>query len=776
MFVNYFITAWRNLLKNKVISAINILGLTLGLASAVLVILYALRELSFEDCHEKADRICRVFMNGNFGDLQRVPQTFGPEGEGLENMFPEIEAYTISRSMSTTVRVGENIFFEDDITFADTNTCRIFTIPFIKGNISRNPQSAVLSEEAATRYFGNDDPIGKSIRINCYGIQTDFEVTGIFKNFPTTTHLKADFIIPFEHAKRFYMNGWRYNEYQSSNYNTYILLKPGTNIVELNKKILENFKIPIEGVFENLYISLMPLKDLHFKGTFENNKGKLMVFLLGGIFVLIISCLNYINLTNILFSLRIKETGIRKVNGAKRYQVFAQFMTDTLFATLISLNLAIVLLKLIIPWFNTRMNTQIELSPGQDELIAIIFLLIVTSVLSGLYPALRYSAMKPVSLMKQNAGNHSGKGYSRWILTTFQLILGIVFIQVILIINKEGRHLNSIDITRFNSDNVIIMNGNPWGNLNTVKTELLKNTEIEAVSWGNELPGLSYNITNQWKDEQNKTMAMPLYFAPDYMNVFMIKMKSGRFFSEDFPSDKQQSIVINDKTAQELGYSDPVGRQMMAYGRQYTIIGVTDDYLAVARLFEKLPILITYSNDLNEYLFIRVKPENREITHQFIAKTLKSFNSEFPIEIRYYDDIANDAAKSYISAERLMNVFSTLTIITTLIGIFGLSLFIGQRYRKQIGIRKVHGASIPGIMLKLSRGLIIQAVIAILISTPVAYIIGQQYLSIFAYRIEPGILLFLFGGLLVVAMLLLTVSWQTWRAATDNPVNSLRYE
>jgi putative ABC transport system permease protein len=776
MFINYLITTWRNLLKNKVISIINILGLTLGLASALLVILYAMRELSFENCHEKADRICKVYLNGNFGDLQSLPSTCGPEGKDLKNLFPEIEAYTISRALPTTVRVGENIFMESRIILADSNIYNIFTIPFIKGSVSTNPQSIVLSEDAAKRYFGDDDPVGKSVRINCYGIQTNFEVTGIFRNFPTTTHLDADFIIPFEYAKKFYDNGWRFNEYASSNYNTYVLLKPGTDIVGLNKKIYEKLKIPIG--MEIFYLSLMPLKDIHFNGTFQNNKGKLMIFLTGGLFVLIISCLNYINLTNILFSLRTKETGIRMVNGAKRLHVFTQFMTDTFLTTLISLNFAIVLMKIIRPWFNTRMNTQIELTFGWNVFITLTAMLIVTTVLSGVYPALKYSSMKPVSLMNQSGSMYPGKGYSKWILTTFQLVLGVFFIQGSIIMDKENNFINSIDIKRFSANNVIIMNGYPWGDLNKVKDELLKNTGIEAVSWGNGIPGSDYNITNEWKSAQNKTMAMPLSLAPDYMNVFRIKMKSGRFFSDSFPSDKENAIVINDKTALELGYSDPVGRQMMAYGRQYTIIGVTDDYMAVAPIFENLPILITYSNNLNEGLFIRVKPENRESTHLYIAKTLKSINPDFPIEIKYVDDYVNQNpdVKSYSSASRLMNTFFVLTIITTLIGIFGLSLFIGQRNRKQIGIRKVHGANITIIMLKLLKGLIIQAIIAIIIATPVAYMTGQLYLSIFAYHIKLGIPLFLVGGGLVIIMLMMTVGWQTWRAATDDPVNSLRYE
>lgn len=774
MFLHYLITAWRNLLKNRMISFINIMGLTLGLASAVLAIVYALHELSYENSHEKADRISAIYLNGKFGSVSFLPFSFGPEGEALQRMFPEIEAHTLSRVYSTTVRAGENLFIEDDIVFADSMFFKIFTIPFIKGSPVYDPQSIVISERAAARYFGRENPLEKSLRINCNGEQVDFTVTGVFKNLPSNTQIRAEFFIPFSFSGRF--GFWKYQEYNSTSYNSYILLKPGVNLKFLNEKIRQSYKIPVP--VENISAYLLPLKEIHFRGTFENTKGKLLVFLLGGLFVLIISCLNYINLTTILFSTRTHETGIRKVNGAKQIHVFSQLLTDTFLSTLISFNLAVVLLKIALPWFNAQMYTNIHLTNDKQFLMAGFFLFIVITMLSGIYPALKYSSTKPILLMRPYMAPDHSKAYSRRILTSLQLILGILFIQVIMVMDRQSFYLDSKDITRFDGDNVICLTGYPWGDLTKVKDELRKNPNVVAVSWGSTIPVMGYNLTMDWKEENNTTLVTDYSFAPDYMDVYQIKILNGRFLSEEYPSDKETAVVINEKTAAELGYSDPINQKLLLRGKQYTIIGVVDAYMAVPPILDKMPAVITYSGNLNQHLLIRINPEERETTHAFILTTLKKFNPDYPIEIKYHDDILMDTkeAKSYVAASRLMHVFFLLTILSSLIGVLGLSVFIAQRYRKQIGIRKAFGANPFGIMFKLSKSLIVQNIIAIAIASPLSYFASKGYLSVFSQHINPGVFFFLLGGLLMMIMQLATVSWQTWRAASDDPVNSLRYE
>jgi len=774
MLIKYLVVAWRNLRKNSMVSFINILGLTLGLASAVLALLYARHELTFENCHEKADRIAKVYISTEMEELQTIPTSFGPEGEALKNMFPEIEMYSISLVFSGIVRVGENLFNEHNLVMADSAFFSIFTVPFIEGTFTADPQSMVLSEKASRRYFGKDSPLGKYVTITLHGQKIDFLVTGVYKDFPSNTHLQAEFIIPFTLAKRFEF--LRYTEYESNNYHNYVLLQPGTDIKNLNKKISDSFEIPVE--LKNISAFLMPVKEIHFRGTFENNKGKLMVFLIGGFFMLITSCINYINLTNILFSTRSKETGIRKVNGSKRSNIIKQFMTDTTLSALIGFNLAIIMLKLILPWFNAIMDTHLNLIPDWQFIALLLILFILTVLVSGLYPALRYSSLKPVNLISSNIPQAKGKSPSRWILTTFQFFLAVIFIQVMMVMTKQNNYVFSDEVKKYDEADVICMPGDPWGDLKKVKQELLKNPAIDFVSWGSSIPSMGFNGTYDWKNEQNKELAVANSFGLDYPEVYRIRMLSGRYFSGEFTADTNSSIVINQAAANELGFADPVNKMMYAFGRQYKIIGIIDNYMEIPPVFSTIPLLITMSRDQDNFLVMRINPENRESAHEFIVSTLQKFNPDYPVEIKYHQDILFEQkeSRSYISAGKLMNLFFILTIITSLIGLFGLSVFIAERRRKEVGIRKACGASALKIVFRLSRGLLIQILIVLSIATPLSYFITNGYLSAFPDHFSPGIFFYLFGGIAGSIILMLTVSWQTWRAANRNPVEALRYE
>ena len=571
--------------------------------------------------------------------------------------------------------------------------------------------------------------------------------------------------------------GWDYKEYDGTNYNTYVLLKPDVDYKALNLKILSLFKMPVE--IEKISVFLMPIKDIHLRGTWENNKGKLLGFLIGGLFVLITSCFNYINLTNILFSTRAKEIGIRKVNGGNRKHIFLQFLTDTTLSTLISFNLAIVIIKVVLPRFNILMDTNISLKPSPDFIIITISLFFITMILSGLYPAIRYSIQKPVNLMKPVGNQLNGKSLSRYILTSFQFILAIIFIQFMMVISKQNRHLSDENTKGYNAENVICVSGYQWGDLNKVKDELLKNPAIKYVSWGSTIPAMGYSVTSEWKDKDNKTMAAVYSFEEDYLKVYQIKMLKGRFFSDKFPSDKEgNNIVINKEAAVELGYTDPLSKSVKLWGKQYNIIGVVGRYMALPPIFDQIPILIRHSGNQSDFLIIKISPENRQESKNYITGTLQKFNSEYPIELKYHDDVmyGSKEGKSYVTAFKLMNLFFILTIVASLIGLFGLSLFIAQRHRKEIGVRKVFGASVINVSFKLLKSLIIQVLITIGIATPLVYVATKGYLSVFPYRIEPGILFFLSGGGIALLMLLISVSWQTWSAARKNPVESLRYE
>lgn len=775
MLLNYIITAWRSLLKNRIVSIINIGGLTIGLASAVLAILYANHELSYEEMHKKADNVYRVYLKGDFDQLKWVPTSFGPDGPALMGLFPEIEKYTrIYNYVNTPVRVKENIFYEDQVYAADSNIFHILTFSFIEGSPSNELNTVVISDRVALRYFGKKNPIGLTMNINLQGQKSDFIVTGVFKEFDSNTHIKFDIIAPFTVINH---HEWiKPDEYQGTSFITFVLLREGTDYNQLNNKINLTYKMPVE--INNIGVFLMPLKEVHMKGTWGNTKGKLLVFLFGGFFVLIITSLNYINLTNILFSTRNKEIGIRKVVGARQKHIIFQFLTDTILSTLIAFNLAIIIIKLILPWFNSLMDTNITISSNTNTLFLLLLILIGTICISGFYPSLRYSFIKPVSLMKPSENPLGSKGYSRRFLTTFQFFLAIIFIQAMLAMNKQGIFMSSEEFKLYDSEDVICIAGNQWGDLFKVKEQLLKNPAIESVTWGSVVPEMGVSLSSNWKDKDNKTLASIYNFEEDYINVFKIKMIDGRFFSKNFPSDNENAIVINKLAAKILEYDDPVGKTVLVGSKIHTIIGVIDTYRAVPPIFDHVPLLIGTGESYSDFLSIRIDPSKREIAKEHITKILRSINPEIPIELKYHNDLIYNSteAKSYVSAGQLINLFFILTIITSLIGLFGLSLFIAERNKRVVSIRKVFGASIPSIMLRLSKGIITQILIAIILATPVSMIVVTGYLSVFPTRVQIGLPFYLMGGGLALLMVLITVSWQTWRAANTNPADALRCE
>ncbi len=775
MFINYIITAWRSLIKNRAVSIINIGGLTIGLASAVLAILFAQHELTYEEMHENADRTYRVYIKGDFEQFNWIPYSYGPDGPTLKNMFPEIEMYTRLQEYSDIpVRVGENIFYENYVFLADSNIFNILTFSFINGSPSNDLNTVVISERVAKRYFGDTIPIGNSMTITFRGQKNEYVITGIFKEFTSNTHLGIDIILPFDIIRRY---EWiKPEEYQGSSYLTYLLLNEGVDYKQLNQKIESTYKIPSE--IDDVNAFLMPLKEIHMHGTFGNNKGKLIVFLVGGLFVLIITCINYVNLTNILFSTRNKEIGIRKVVGARQKNIIFQFLTDTILTTIIAFNFALIIIKLILPWFNSLMDTNIQLVSNTSTMVLLVLIFIVTILFSGVYPALRYSFLKPVSLMKTTTNILGGKGRSRFILTTFQFFLAIIFIQIILAMNKHGNFLNSNDFKLYNSDDVICISGKPWGDLTKIKDELLKSPAIEYVSWGSTIPEYGLSLSSDWKDKDNKTLASIYRFEKDYLNVFKIKMLEGRFFSDEFPSDPENAVVINKLAANTLDYENPVGKTVLIGEKQYNIIGIIDKYRAIPPIFDHVPLLIRTGSKTSNYLIIRINPKNRKIAYQYITKTLQSFNADIPVELKYHNDLlySTTEAKSFISSTQLLSLFFYLTIITSLVGLFGLSLFIAKRNNRVISIRKVFGASISNIMLRLSKGIIIQVLIAFILATPVSMMAMTGYLSVFPAEFNLGLLTFIIGGIIAMILVLLTVGWQTWRAANANPAEALRVE
>lgn len=771
MFKIQLINAWRNLKKNKLVSIINITGLTIGLSCAVLAILFSYHELNYESCHEKADRISRVYTLAKFGSYDKFPNTFSPIGNVLQNGYPEVDLVARCRNVN-------GIAFQDDITpiaendimVCDPSIFSIFTIPFTKGNIPTRPGEIVMSEKMAGKYF-KGDAVEKNLTINIEGKKRNFIVTGVFKNLQSSTHVKATFIIPFAMSAEF---GWNTEQYSGTNYSVYTLTKQGTDIKKLNKKIAETYRLPID--FEDGGIALVPVKRIHlYENIEENAKANLLTLLFGGILSLVLSCFNYINLSTILFSTRNKEVGISKTIGAGKSEVFRQFMTDTLLTSFISFSLSVLVINLVLPSFNTLFEIDINIIPNLKIAVYIAAIFTITVLLSGSYPAFILSGFKPLSLIKDNqAGRRKHRLMN--ILITVQFIVSVMLLQFIVLSVKQNNHLSSSDIVGFDGTGVLCLNGNEWGDLNKVKDELLKNSNIETVTWGSRVPMVSMNTNQDWKEKGNKEMALQFWMEDDYFKAFKIKLLEGRSFSNELSGEDKQAVIINRITANSLGYNDPVGKTMMLDGKQVLIIGLVDNFQAQPPIFEDFPLIACKSGSTANQLIIRIGKNNREETKSFIRETLVKINPEFPFEMKLYDDHIADFAKSYYTTGLLMNVFTGIIIFNAMLGLFGLSFFISQRKNKEVGIRKVHGADIQSIIWRLGKGFLVKLILAFCIASPLIFLAAQGYLSMFPRHIKVGPEVFLIGGFLAFIALLLSTGIKIWQSANANPIETLKYE
>lgn len=766
------ISAWRNLKKNKIVSVTNILGLTIGLTCAIFAIVFSYHELSYENCYEKADQICRVYTYGNFGSLEKIPTSFGAAAEVLKTTFPEIETATRSKSMNGTVYKDNKPINENDIIIAEESIFDVLSFNFIIGHKFTEPGTIVISDKIARKYFGSKDAVNNTLRINIWGEEQDYTIVGVFKDLPSNTHAKASIIMPFNMAYRLNLHP---DENWSTEYAIYTLLSPGTDLHKLNNKIAKQIEIPVP--IENIKYALVPIKRIHiFENPANNAKGNLLMILIGGFIALAITIFNYINSTTLMFSSRMKEIGIRKTNGGSRRNIFIQFMADSGLSVTISFILAIFIFKVLSPFFNNLLDTDIETGLDWISILILSVLYVFTIILSSLYPALKSLRVKTATMIRETSQIIFSKNRISNVLITVQFVVAILFLQFIIITQKQTTYMFDQDVIKFNADNVISLNGWEWGDLNTIKQELLKNSSIEKVSWGQVMPAANFNMSSDWKESGNKEMANIFSVGEDYLDLFKIDLKEGHFFTDKFTSDEKNGVVINPLTANSLGYENPVGQQLLIHGKMYTIIGVTEDYMSVPPIFDKMPLLMKQSGNRDQHLLIRVNPDLREEAHKHIEKVLSVANPAYPIEIKYYDDITYENAKSYVATGIFINIFTIIILFNAMMGLFSLSFFIAAKKNKEIGIRKVFGATIKSVYWNLSRGFIKKLVLALVITFPLGYIMGGQYLTTFTNRIELDAGIFLLAGLLALLMVIVSTGWKVVQVALQNPSEVLKYE
>jgi putative ABC transport system permease protein len=804
MFKNYLKIALRIIKRHKGYSFVNIVGLAVGIAVFVLIALYVYHETSFDKYHENADRIYRVIQqrNANVVSGESTYATTPPAlAPALMDEFPEILLATrIGPLSKILINYGERGFIEDKIYCVEPETFRIFTIPFVKGDPKtalNDPFSIVLSERAAGKYFGNDDPIGRILTLR---EKTDFKVTGVFCNMPDNSHFVMDVAIPFRTYFQFKFGAAVITEW--SNYGSfyaYCLLHEDADSIQVDEKFpafLNRTKYQVYPSDEHLKdtYSLQPLTSIHLHSDAQieigvnNNIRHIRLFSFSALLILIIACINYMNLAVVRYAQRSKEVGVRKVVGASRGQLIRQFICESVLTTLLSLAVSLLIVLLALPAFNTLIGRQLSLNLlGNLPLIfVIISVILCVGLLSGAHPALFISSLSPVTSIKGLAKKSTKSVYLRNALVTAQFAITIFLIIGTLVVKNQIGYILNKEMG-YAKKQIVVLHigdiGTRYGfhsKLETIKSELTRNPNIISVAGSKRLPNHMTLGAVEILPGRETAGNIPVYAMwgdGDFINVYGIGITAGRNFSKEFPADREGAILINETAAKACRWDDPIGRTLTYWGnRTGVIVGIMKNFHfhPIHKPIE--PFCIYYEPLYFDYLSIKIHGSDVSKTIAYIERKMKKFSPNHPFEYQFFDEIF---ARTYQTEQKTGKQFSVITILSILIacmGLFGLALFTTQQRIKEIGIRKVMGASVKHIMFLLTRDFLKWIVVANLIAWPVAYLVMNRWLQNFAYRIHIGWVLFLVAAGISFIIASLTVSYQILKTAAANPVDSLRYE
>lgn len=798
MLKNYFITAFRILRRQKGFTFLNLAGLSVGITCFILISLYIQHELSYDRHHKDFDQIYRVCMEHPFiyhGKNQSAI-TPAPLAPALREDLPEvISSLRMTDSSNVLLSVNDKSFMEDSILFASPGFFDIFTYELLKGNpkqVLTDPYSLVLSERMAQKYFGNEDPIGKIVR---YRDEHDLKVTGILRNFPENSHFIADFITPFQ----FYgiIRNEKFTSWSSSGYYTYIKLRESADLSLVEEKLqgyMERGFQPGQSR-EGYRFFLQPLTKIHLHsdliGEIRANNNIKNVYIFGFIafLILIIACINYMNLVTARSSQRGKEVGIRKVVGAKRSQVAKQFFGESILLAFLALILSCFLASILLPSFNAFVgkNLRFSLISNPWLLFWLAGILIFIGFFAGSYPALVISSFRPAAILKGVLTKKS-KGISlRNGLVVVQFAISIILIVCTLVVKSQLNFIKNTDVG-YTKDQIVtltILDPEIRRNLQVIKNELLNNPNISAVSSSSNLPHRITNLHRARRPETSSEEYFPIYEITvdfDFLDLFEIEMVEGRSFSRDFLSDADNGFILNEAAVKSLGYSDPLNKEFVSpvHGgtqRRDRIIGVMKDFnmLSLHQGIEPLKLGLD-PHESQRYLSVKIGSNNVQETLAFIEEKILSVSSAYPFKYEFFDDVFFREYQNEQKMGKMFDAFGLLAIFIACLGLFGMASFTTEQRTKEIGIRKVLGASAGGIVVWLSKEFTKWVLFANIVAWPLAYLIMNKWLQSFTYRISLGFGIFILSAVFALGLALMTVLFQTVKAANANPVDALKYE
>jgi len=800
MFKNYMKIAFRSLKKHKGYSFINISGLAIGMAVCILIMMWILNELSYDKYHEKADRICRLTIDIEVGSMLHTPVSLTAAGPALVKDFPEIiTTARVDRPNRVSVKYQEKIFQEADVGFAENAIFDIFTFPFISGDPKtalEAPNTVVITESMAKKYFDDKDPLGKILRFNN---DTDFSVTGVVKDVPVNSHFRFNMLRSFQTLMA--EGSVRDDMWFDLRFFTYLLLDENADPAQLEQKLpgfIDNHlgdALRAAGGSAQLFIQ--PLKKIHLYSDFERdisaNSDITYVYLFSAIaiFVLLIAGINFINLSTARSATRAQEVGMRKTLGAVRSRLIGQFLGESMIHSFLAMGLAIVLTKMSLPYFNSVIGSELTLNFFQSpwQLATFLGMAVIVGVFAGSYPAFVLSSFPPVKVLKgllKAGGSHSR---FRKILVVFQFSISIALIAGTIIVYKQIIFMKNKELG-FNKEHVVViprMNDSFRKSYRSIRSELLNLSGVIDVGASDLVPSRGHLIGSflpeGFADDQ--------VLAMDYMNVdahyiptMGMEIINGRNFSEDFATDPDESVLINETAAKKIGWENPVGKRFVfrpppnSEGEVFylSVIGVVKDF-HMQSLRERIePLIIFYDYDSLQTLSVRIASDNILHTLGLLEKKWKELDPNRPFNFLFLDDSFD---RLYRQEDRLKTItfyFSFLAVLIGCLGLFGMASFTAEQRTKEIGIRKVLGASIPGIVRLLAKEFVLLVIVANLIALPAAYFAMNRWLQSFAYRMDIHPIIFVLSAALSLSIAMITVSYQAVRAALANPVDSLRYE
>lgn len=806
MIRNYLKIAFRNLKRQKVSTAVNVAGLAIGLATCILIMLYVQDELSYDRYNEKADRIFRVGLKLQLDGKDLGGPSLGQNAaRDLREEFPEVLKATRIRGEGEFVSYGTTVFRQDNLLLADSSFFDIFTIPFLKGDPKRaltEPNTVVLTEETARKYFGNQDPIGKVLSFGSE--KRPYRVTGVVRNVPVNSHFHFDMLATLVgRDQNIDWPGWLYN----INYQTYLLLPEHYDYKQLQAKVHQLAEKQIGSEIrkflkitpkqfrakgDDFGVFLEPLTDIHLYSRSASNPGGniMYVYVLTAIaaFMLLIACVNFMNLSTATAVRRAREVGVRKVLGSVKGQLQQQFLIESVMLAMVALIMGLLLAGLALPFFNqlTGKSLTMSLLTSPSVSAGLLAGILLVGLLAGSYPALYLSSFKPVSVLKGRVTAGRGSFNLRSGLVVFQFFVTISMIIATVTADRQLRYMQAQKVG-FDREQILVIHDTDMlqNNEAAFRDKIIQSPQVVMGSISGQVPVGRTNMDNttvRTKEDPDKGVMTRFYFVdPEYIPTLGMRMIQGRNFSKSFSTDSS-GVILNETAVKALGWeTNPIGRELIGHTDDngvnaiYRVVGVVSDF-HFESLRQKIGPLAMFLGRNSGNIIVKIRTEKLPEFLTSLKREWETFSPAAPFSYSFLDDRFEQVYVGEQKIEQVLTLFSSLTIFIACLGLFGLATYTAEQRTKEIGVRKVLGASVGSVVALLSQDFLKLIVIALVLASPVAWWGMNQWLEEFAYKVTIDWWIFALAGLLAIGIALLTVSFQSIKAALTDPVKSLRSE